>query len=174
MTLETMQTVVNWASWLGLAFAALATVAGGVRAYYAPRVEAERERLRIERTTQRSLTSDQREHLVSSLRSIRQGFFEIWYRVGDFESAAFAEQFSDVFGEIGWGRPTPQSDSSVPSGVTVRVHSKDGIPEFAARFVHAAGEIGVPVTVTEDTADSRLSDTRVYLMVGRKPVVPLK
>ena len=50
----------------------------------------------------------------------------------------------------------------MPSGVLVKVHSRDKIPEFAARFIKAAGEIGLAVALTEDAKDPRLSDTRVY------------
>jgi hypothetical protein len=48
----------------------------------------------------------------------------------------------------------------------VRVHSKDNIPEFAARFVQAARDIGLPVAVSADPNNTRLSDTRVYLIAG--------
>jgi hypothetical protein len=122
-----------------------------------------------ERTRQRTFTLAQREHLISSLKPIRMGGFEIWGQEGDPESSAFAEQLVGIFGEVGWGMQMMiLPDPHAPKGVTVRVHSKDKIPEFAARFVQAAGEIGLPVTISEDPKDQRLSETRVYLIVGSK------
>src|SRR5258705_5355399 len=57
-----------------------------------------------ERTRQRSLTPEQRKHLISSLKPFRLGGFEIWGQSGDPEATAFTEQFMDVFWDVGWGR----------------------------------------------------------------------
>jgi hypothetical protein len=122
-----------------------------------------------ERTRQRTFTPAQREHLISSLKSVRTSGFEIWGQEGDPESSAFAEQFVGVLGEAGGSMqemilPEPHA----PKGVTIRVHSKDNIPEYAARFLRAAGEIGLTVAVEVDPKDQRLSETCVYLIVGSK------
>jgi hypothetical protein len=193
MALPTLESFSIWFNVLALVFTGLTVISGGFALYFALRIgaikDAEAARLRLdlskqqektvnaekallelrERTRQRSLTEGQREHLISSLRTVRMGDFEIWSQVGDPESNAFADQLNAVFGDVGWGWQAgilPYTDA--PNGLTVRVRSKGSIPEYAARFLQAAGEIGISVAISEDPNDPRLDKDRVYLIVGSK------
>jgi hypothetical protein len=133
-------------------------------------VRAANAQAELERIRQRRLTPEQREHLISSLRSFHQGGFELWCQVGDYEATAFAQQFNAIFGELGWGMVMdilPANDP--PKGISVVSHNKDKLPEFAERFVRAARETGIAVTIHDDPTDPRLDDTRVQLVVGSKP-----
>jgi hypothetical protein len=135
--------------------------------------KAEKELIELrERIKQRTFTLDQRKHLVTSLKAIRLGGFEIWGQEGDPESNAFASQFAGVFAEVGWGYQTEiLPNPRAPKGVTVKVHDKHKLPDYVARFLEAAREVQLDITLVEDREDPRLDEHRSYLIVGRKPDV---
>ncbi|MEK7348830.1 MAG: hypothetical protein AABZ94_08140 [Candidatus Eisenbacteria bacterium] len=189
-TLESLSTLFNV---LALVFTGLTVVSGGFALFFALKVgaikNAEAAQLRIdlskqlemtanaeksllelqERTRRRTLSAEQRAHLVSSLKGQPNPGLEVWSQLGDTEATSFAEQFTVVFFEIGWGRQMAILDhTDEPKGVTVRMHSKEKSPSAVALFVRAVEEIGVPVAVEYDATDPRLGDYRAYLIVGSK------
>jgi len=190
-----LERIAFWSSAIALVFTGLTVVAGGVALVSSRRLSVQKDaeladlRIRLssqqertakaefslvelkERVRQRTLTSAQREHLVTALKSSPPGYgFETWCQLGDKESEAYAEQFTAVFFDLGWGRPAKILDrEDAPKGVTVRVRDISAVPECVTRFRKAASEAGIEVALEADPEDGRLDANRVYLIVGSKP-----
>jgi len=107
----------------------------------------------LERIRPRVLTQEQRDRLMSSLKPFSHGTgrFELWCEPGDYEANGLAEQFNAMFDELGWGMVIAIAPAhGAPKGVSIVAHDKNKLPDFAARFVRAARETGIPVLVQDD------------------------
>ncbi len=116
----------------------------------------------------RTLTPEQRGQLVKALRSGPRGPVDTISVLGDAESHAFAIELDTLLKEAGWvtGGVSQAVFSGNPTGLIIKVHSKETVPPHAVPLQRALNSIGVSVAAE---ADSKIPAQSLALVIGRRP-----
>jgi len=127
-------------------------------------LEASQETIRNLRQSPRSLTAQQRSKLVASLKP--SGSFNIGIRVAEtLEAQNYADQFIDVFKEVGWKQVNTRFliHTRLPIGLWVYVPDGKNPTDGASQLLSALEAAGIPAKGMEVPA---LEAGTFELMVG--------
>lgn len=123
-----------------------------------------------ERIKYRTLSVEQRLHLIEILKNAPKGPVDICCVLGDEEGLSFAKQIHEVIKASGWptsGVSQGAYGGSNPVDIRIIVRDAQTAPKYAAVLQHAFGSVGIPLGGIEK---SDMEEGEVQILVGNKPV----
>jgi len=131
---------------------------------------AERELLQLRQSLKdRSISLDQRQKLINSLKNAPRGPVEIWWLTGESDSYSLALQIQATFEAAGWAKP-PERLAVGGSGVGlfIAMHDTSKPPTHAVAIQQAFNSVGITLT---GLGNSEVPAGMVQIYIGQKPRV---